>query len=250
MSDDFDMTAILGEFGITPVKLDEPKKEPVRRKRVVAPKAEPKETLITQVERMREADAESVRKLADSLKGKKIAKVKAFLTEIAKKKKAKRRPVYKPTTEDDVISILLENGWTTPSTEIVVRDGEIEGRYGPTRVYGTKKYPTPIIISPDKVAYMFRPSMYNDLKQSTIIARGPLVKEGDEYLLPSREKHDIKYLVWKTKKEAIKEAEEKEYYIRTRQNPDNRRKGRYVIDDPHKYAFEGLEKQIYLPDIL
>ena len=66
MSDDFDMTAILGEFGITPVKLDEPKKEPVRRKRVVV-KAEPKETLITQVEKMREADdekhAESVRRM-------------------------------------------------------------------------------------------------------------------------------------------------------------------------------------------
>jgi mRNA-degrading endonuclease RelE of RelBE toxin-antitoxin system len=92
MSDDFDMTAILGEFGITPVKLDEPKKEPVRRKRVVvkAEPKEPKETLITQVEKMREADAESVRKLADSLKGKKIAKVKAFLTEIAKKIVSKR----------------------------------------------------------------------------------------------------------------------------------------------------------------
>ena len=96
MSDDFDMTAILGEFGITPVKLDEPKKEPVRRKRVVA--KEPKETLITQVEKMREADAESVRKLADSLKGKKIAKVKAFLTEIAKKIVSKR-PVDKERFE-------------------------------------------------------------------------------------------------------------------------------------------------------
>ena len=88
MSDDFDMTEILAEFSITPVKLEEPKKEPVRRKRVVA--KEPKETLITQVEKMREADAESVRKLADSLKGKKIAKVKAFLTEIAKKIVSKR----------------------------------------------------------------------------------------------------------------------------------------------------------------
>ena len=58
MSDDFDMTEILGEFGITPVKLDEePKKEPVRRKRVVV-KAEPKETLITRVEEMRKADEE------------------------------------------------------------------------------------------------------------------------------------------------------------------------------------------------
>jgi len=247
MSDAFDVDGILAEFGITPVELDEPKKEPVRRKRVVV-KAEPKETLITQVERMREVDAEKVRKFAESLKGKKIAKVREFLREIAKKKVAKRRPVYKPSTEGDVIDILLENGWTTPSTEIVVRDDEYGSR--PIRVYGTKKYPTPIIISPDKDAYMFRPPMSNYLKQSTIIARGPLVKEGDEYLLPSREKHGIKYLVWKTEKEAVEEAEEKEHYIRTRQNPENRRKGRYVIDDPHKYAFEGLDKQIYLPDIL
>ena len=93
MSDDFDMTNVLGEFGITPVKLDEPKKEPVRRKRVVV-KAEPKETLITRVEEMRKADeekhAESVRKFAESLKGKKIAKVREFLREIAKKIVSKR----------------------------------------------------------------------------------------------------------------------------------------------------------------
>jgi len=98
MSDDFDMTEILGEFGITPVHTaPEPKKEPVRRKRVVV-KAEPKETLITRVEKMREADAESVRKLAESLKGKKIAKVKAFLREIAKKIVSKR-PVDKERFE-------------------------------------------------------------------------------------------------------------------------------------------------------
>lgn len=116
MSDAFDVDGILAEFGITPVELDEPKKEPVRRKRVVV-KAEPKETLITQVERMREVDAEKVRKFAESLKGKKIAKVREFLREIAKKKVAKRKPTDLPeltaSTETfaDVVKLLKEAGW-------------------------------------------------------------------------------------------------------------------------------------------
>ena len=203
MSDDFDMTAILGEFGITPVKLDEPKKEPVRRKRVVV-KAEPKETLITQVEKMREADdekhAESVRKFAESLKGKKIAKVKAFLTEIAKKKVASRPPpTYKqPTTKGDVLNLLVERGWTIPKEGVKAKARYLE--HEPMDEVSNSR----AILNPDKsVAYWF---FAEDIpkrlsKESYLIARGPMVKEGDVYVFDIT-KRPYEYLEWRTKKEA------------------------------------------------
>ena len=193
MSDDFDMTAILGEFGITPVKLDEPKKEPVRRKRVVV-KAEPKETLITQVEKMREADdekhAESVRKFAESLKGKKIAK---------KKVASRPPPKYKqPTTKGDVLNLLVERGWTIPKEGVKAKARYLE--HEPMDEVSNSR----AILNPDKsVAYWF---FAEDIpkrlsKESYLIARGPMVKEGDVYVFDIT-KRPYEYLEWRTKKEA------------------------------------------------
>jgi hypothetical protein len=204
MSDEFDMTDILGEFGITPVHTaPEPKKEPVRRKRVVV-KAEPKETLITRVEEMRKADeekhAESVRKFAESLKGKKIAKVKAFLREIAKKKVASRPPPkYKqPSTKGDVLNLLVERGWTIPKEGV-----KAKARYLEHEGFD-KSSNTRAILNPDKsVAYWFyaedipmrlTPERY-------MIARGPMVKEGDTYVFDIT-KRPYEYLEWRTRKEA------------------------------------------------
>ena len=206
MSDDFDMTEILGEFGITPVHTaPEPKKEPVRRKRVLV-KAEPKETLITRVEEMRKADeekhAESVRKFAETLKGKKVAKVKAFLREIAKKKVASRPPPkYKqPSTKGDVLNLLVERGWTIPKEGVKAKARYLEGSYEKFDDVSN----TRAILNPDKsVAYWF---FAEDIpkrlsKDSYMIARGPMVKEGDTYVFDIQ-KRPYEYLEWRTKKEA------------------------------------------------
>ena len=250
MSDDFDMTAILGEFGITPVHTapeEKPKKEPVRRKRVVA------ETLITQVEKMREEDeekhAEKVRQFAESLKGKKIAKVKAFLTEIAKKKKASRRPpTYKqPTTKGDVLNLLVERGWTIPKEGVKAKARYLE--HEPMDEVSNSR----AILNPDKsVAYWF---FAEDIpkrlsKESYLIARGPMVKEGDVYVFDIT-KRPYEYLEWRTKKEAIKKAEETQKHYEEL-NEERRKKGpQYVlIADPHKKAFEGIDRHIYLPETL
>lgn len=226
---DFDMTDILGEFGITPVKLDEPKKEPVRRKRVVA--KEPKETLITQVEKMREEDeekhAEKVRQFAESLKGKKVAKVKAFLTEIAKKKKANKQP----TTKGDVLNLLVERGWTIPKEGVKAKARYLE--HEPMDEVSN----TRAILNPDKsVAYWF---FAEDIpkrlsKESYMIARGPMVKEGDVYVFDIT-KRPYEYLEWRTKKEAEKTLAELNKEIR-----EDKRYGKE----------QTLPNAIYLPDIL
>jgi len=203
MSDDFDMTDVLAEFGLPLVKLDEPKKkEAVRRKKAV-PK-EPKETLITRVEEMRKADeekhAESVRKFAESLKGKKVAKVREFLREIAKKKVASRLPPkYKqPTTKGDVLNLLVERGWTIPKEGVKARARYLEHE-GFDKATNTRA-----ILNPDKsVAYWF---FAEDIPQRLspekyMIARGPMVKEGDEYVFDIT-KRPYEYLEWRTKKSA------------------------------------------------
>jgi hypothetical protein len=200
MSDEFDMTEILGEFGITPVKLDEPKpkKEPVRRKRIVA-KAEPKETLITRVEEMREADAESVRKLADSLKGKKVAKVKAFLKEIVKK--------THPKTYGGVLEFLVKRGWTIPKGGVMA-----SSRYSSSGQFLSPPRKANLILSPDKSkAYAYHPELVNSdfldsrggMVEEVEIGKGPYEKKGDVWTFDAKER-PFENLVWLPKKNKLK----------------------------------------------
>ena len=205
MSDDFDMTAILAEFSITPVKLDEPKKEPVRRKRVVvkAEPKEPKETLITQVEKMREEDAgkhaESVRKLADSLKGKKVAKVKAFLKEIVKK--------THPKTYGDLLKFLVKRGWTIPKGGVMA-----VYRYNSSGQFLSLPQKLSMIISPDKSkAYTYHPELVNSdfldmrggIMEEVEIGKGPYEKKGDVWTFDAKER-PFENLVWLPKKNKLK----------------------------------------------
>ena len=202
MSDEFDVDGILAEFGLPSVKEPEPKKEPVRRKRIVA-KAEPKETLITQVERMREEDAgkhaESVRKLADSLKGKKVAKVKAFLKKIVKK--------THPKTYGSVLEFLVKRGWTIPKGGVMA-----SSRYNPSGQFLSPPRKLNLILSPDKSkAYAYHPELVNsdfrDMRGGMVeeveIGKGPYEKKGDVWTFDAKER-PFENLVWLPKKNKLK----------------------------------------------
>ena len=233
MSDAFDVDGILAEFGITPVELDEPKKEPVRRKRVVV-KAEPKETLITQVERMREVDAEKVRKFAESLKGKKIAKVREFLREIAKKKVAKRKPTDLPeltaSTETfaDVVKLLKEAGWK--DTKELGKEWEdttvIPMRWEGQKNFSNEVSPTNLMMTPDgKELWRYDGTKLRKktpLKNGDSLLGGPFIKKA----VPEE---------WKNHKTAWGEIEHyKHYYF----HDDYERKFKHIIYEDGKLVIK------------
>ena len=240
MSDEFDVDGILAEFGLPSVKEPEPKKEPVRRKRVVA-KAEPKETLITRVEEMRKADeekhAESVRKFAESLKGKKIAKVKAFLTEIAKKKVAKRKPTELPEltayteTFADVVKILKDAGWK--DTKDLGKEWSnttvIPMRWEGQKNFSNEVYPTNLLMTPDGKE-LWR---YGEMGRNPRLRKTPL-KNGDSLLGGPFIKKAVPE-EWKNHKTAWGEIEHyKHYYF----HDDYERKFKHIIYEDGKLVIK------------
>jgi tRNA nucleotidyltransferase/poly(A) polymerase len=130
-----------------------------------------------------------VRKFAESLKGKKVAKVKAFLREIAKKKVAKRKttdlPELTASTETiaDVVKLLEEAGWKdTKELGKEWRDTTvIPYRWEGQKHFTNEVSPTNLLMTPDgKELWRYDSKQLRKktpLKNGDSLLGGPFIKK-------------------------------------------------------------------------